>query len=314
MPKERAAIQLPETKRPFPKRRAAWGWLPAAAFHPANPQPEASAGFLVPFSKKGTSLVRRHNSPPQPVIPFPVLHPPYHTHPALSPSTHSSVLSPPKHQSALPQPQPSAGPLCREPLPPTKPSAHKRPVDRPVGLRVCRCRYRRRPLADLPKERAAIQLPGTKRPFPKRRAAWGWLPAAAFHPANPQPEASAGFLVPFSKKGTSFMRRHSSPTQPATLFPILRPHAARLMCRAPHSQPEIPFPRPSSPRRPPDAPHTSPPQPAILSPVLRPRNTPSPHHTVPSCPTSSRCLCAETSLPLSVAPFVQHFELPSKVC
>lgn len=126
---------------------------------------------------------------------------------------------------------------------PTKSSAHKRPVDRPVGLRVCRCRYRRRPLADVPKERAAIQLPGTKRPFPKRRAAWGWLPAAAFYPANPQPEASAGFLVPFSKKGTSFMRRHTSPTHPAILFPILRPHAARLMCRAPHSQPEIPFPR-----------------------------------------------------------------------
>ena len=90
------------------------------------------------------------------------------------------------------------------PSPPTKPSAHKRPVDRPVGLRVCRCRYRRRPLADVPKERAAIQLPETKRPFPKHRAAWGWLPAAAFHPANPQPEASAEFLVPFSKKGTSF--------------------------------------------------------------------------------------------------------------
>ena len=100
--------------------------------------------------------------------------------------------------------QPSARPLCRVPQPPTKPSAHKRPVDRPVGLRVCRCRYRRRPLADVPKERAAIQLPETKQPFPERRAAWGWLPAAAFHPANPQPEASAGFLVPFSKKGTSF--------------------------------------------------------------------------------------------------------------
>ena len=90
------------------------------------------------------------------------------------------------------------------PSPPTKLSAHKRPVDRPVGLRVCRCRYRRRPLADVPKERAAIQLPESKRPFPERRAAWGWLPAAAFYPANPQPEASAGFLVPFSKKGTSF--------------------------------------------------------------------------------------------------------------
>ena len=89
--------------------------------------------------------------------------------------------------------------------PPTKPSAHKRPVDRPVGLRVCRRRYRRRPLADVPKERAAIQLSESKRPFPKRRAAWGWLPAAAFHPANPQPEARAGFLVPFSKKGTSYM-------------------------------------------------------------------------------------------------------------
>ena len=101
--------------------------------------------------------------------------------------------------------QPNTRPLYRVPPPPTKLSAHKRPVDRPVGLRVCRRRYRRRPLADVPKERAAIQLPESKRPFPKRRAAWGWLPAAAFYPANPQPEASAGFLVPFSKKGTSYM-------------------------------------------------------------------------------------------------------------
>ena len=110
------------------------------------------------------------------------------------------------------------------PSPPTKPSAHKRPVDRPVGLRVCRCRYRRRPLADVPKECAAIRLPESKRSFPERRAAWGWLPAAAFHPANPQPEASAGFLVPFSKKGTSFMRRRTSPAHPAILFPALRPN------------------------------------------------------------------------------------------
>ena len=119
-------------------------------------------------------------------------------------STKPSALSPSKYRH--PHSHPSPVPDCHPARPslPAKPSAHKRPVDRPVGLRVCRCRYRRRPLADVPKERAAIQLPESKRPFPERRAAWGWLPAAAFYPANPQPEASAGFLVPFSKKGTSF--------------------------------------------------------------------------------------------------------------
>ena len=119
-------------------------------------------------------------------------------------STKPSALSPSKHRRPQSHPSPALGRYTVRPMLPTKSSAHKRPVDRPVGLRVCRCRYRRHPLADVPKERAAIQLPGTKRPFPKRRAAWGWLPAAAFHPANPQPEASAEFLVPFSKKGTSF--------------------------------------------------------------------------------------------------------------
>ena len=110
-----------------------------------------------------------------------------------------------RHWFTLPQPSPIPDRYTANPSLPAKPSAHKRPVDRPVGLRVCRRRYRRRPLADVPKDRAAIQLPESKRPFPERRAAWGWLPAAAFHPANPQPEASAGFLVPFSKKGTSYM-------------------------------------------------------------------------------------------------------------
>ena len=57
MPKHLAAIQLPRTKHPFPNPRAASGWLPAAAFHPANPQTEASAKFLVPFLKKARLFV-----------------------------------------------------------------------------------------------------------------------------------------------------------------------------------------------------------------------------------------------------------------
>ena len=122
-----------------------------------------------------------------------------------SPAPHQTIRAQTHALNGAAQLCPTANRQTANPSLPVKPSAHKRPVDRPVGLRVCRCRYRRRPLADVPKERAAIQLPGTKRPFPERRAAWGWLPAAAFHPANPKPEASAGFLVPFSKKGTSYM-------------------------------------------------------------------------------------------------------------
>ena len=151
----------------------------------------------------------------------------YPNPPSASPRMHGQQGIPPPpakpsalkrmHRMSLPSSAQAPDRYTTRPMLPTKSSAHKRPVDRPVGLRVCRCRYRRRPLADVPKERAAIQLPETKRPFPERRAAWGWLPAAAFHPANPQPEASAGFLVPFSKKGTSFMRRHNSPSQPAVL-------------------------------------------------------------------------------------------------
>ena len=96
---------------------------------------------------------------------------------------------------------------------PTKYPAHKRPVlDRAV------CGVAAIDIAAVlwlaPKHFAAIQLPRTKHPFPKPRAASGWLPAAAFHPANPQAEASAKFLVPFSKKGTSFRDGNARPRAP----------------------------------------------------------------------------------------------------
>ena len=192
----------PQRMAPAPRPRL-------SPYHPLYRRPSISARNLIPAQRQ---TARSRTTASQQIVravQHPLRFPPSQSCPApdrqtthSSPPIKPSALSPPKHQR--PQSHPSPAP-DRERLPPNKSSAHKRPVDRPVGLRVCRCRYRRRPLADVPKERAAIQLPGTKRPFPERRAAWGWLPAAAFHPANPQPEASAGFLVPFSKKGTSYM-------------------------------------------------------------------------------------------------------------
>ena len=163
---------------------------PAPGRYSANPSSPAKPSMLSP-PKHRLALPQSGLAPDR-----------YTTNPP--PLTKPSALSPSKYRHPHSHPSPALGRYTVRPMLPTKSSAHKRPVDRPVGLRVCRCRYRRRPLADVPKERAAIQLPESKRPFPERRAAWGWLPAAAFHPANPQPEASAGFLVPFSKKGTSF--------------------------------------------------------------------------------------------------------------
>ncbi len=208
--------------------------------------PLRSASFRSPSSSEQNHLlpsaIAVEASPP---LPKPC--PTADGHPVRPPASHQTIrsiavqASAPKYRRPQSHPSPATDRQTTCHCPPTKPSAHKRPVDRPVGLRVCRCRYRCRPLADVPKERAAIQLPESKRPFPERRAAWGWLAAAAFHPANPQPEASAGFLVPFSKKGTSYMRRHSSSTHPAILFPILRPHAIRdsTLC---YSFPAILFP------------------------------------------------------------------------
>ena len=121
-----------------------------------------------------------------------------------------------------PSPCPSGAPPNHEPMLPTKSPAHKRPVlDRAV------CGFAAIDIAAVlwlrPKHIAAIQLPRTKHPFPNPRAASGWLPAAAFHPANPQAEASAKFLVPFSKKGTSFRDGKARPRAPryaasATVF------------------------------------------------------------------------------------------------
>ena len=127
----------------------------------------------------------------------------------------------------------------------TKSPAHKRPVfDRAV------CGVAAIDIAAAlwlsPKRIAAIQLPRTKRSFPKPRAASGWLPAAAFHPANPQAEASAKFLVPFSKKGTSFRDGTPRPRAPrpaalATRSRLSAPHAmqrpprfipSRILCFA----------------------------------------------------------------------------------
>ena len=114
---------------------------------------------------------------------------------------------------------------------PTKSLAHKRPVlDRAV------CGVAAIDIAAMlwltPKHFAAIQLPRTKHPFPNPRAASGWLPAAAFHPANPQAEASAKFLVPFSKKGTSFRDGNTRPRTPR--YNSAR-HSSRLFCPAPYS-------------------------------------------------------------------------------
>ena len=121
-------------------------------------------------------------------------------------------------------------------------------------------------------------------------------PPDAPHTSPPQPE------IPFPRHSDST----SSPTPAVSVAPTNRPAILRFT---------IPIPSAADARRMEGkGEHNSPPQPAILFPVLRPHNTPSPHHTVPSCPTSSRCLCAETSLPLSFVPFVQYFELPSKAC
>ena len=116
----------------------------------------------------------------------------------------------------------------------TKSPAHKRPVfDRAV------CGFAAIDIAAVlwlsPKRIAAIQLPRTKRSFPKPRAASGWLPAAAFQPANPQTEASAKFLVPFSKKGTSFRDgaarprtpRYAAPAAASASAPLIPPGAGR---------------------------------------------------------------------------------------
>ena len=117
--------------------------------------------------------------------------------------------------------------------------AHKRPVlDRAV------CGFAAIDIAAVlwlaPKHFAAIQLPRTKHPFPKPRAASGWLPAAAFHPANPQTEASAKFLVPFSKKGTSFRDGNACPRNPrynsarySYAFRALAPRAIQRSLHAP---------------------------------------------------------------------------------
>ena len=107
------------------------------------------------------------------------------------------------HACRFPSPRPTCDSPNRERMLPAKSPAHKRPVlDRAV------CGFAAVDIAAVlwltPKHFAAIQLPRTNQPFPKPRAASGWLPAAAFHPANPQAEASAKFLVPFFKKGTSF--------------------------------------------------------------------------------------------------------------
>ena len=109
-----------------------------------------------------------------------------------------------------PSPCPTGAPPNREQIFLSHFPAHKRPVfDRAV------CGFAAVDIAAVlwlaPKHFAAIQLPRTKRSFPKPRAASGWLPAAAFHPANPQAEASAKFLVPFSKKGTSFRDGNARP-------------------------------------------------------------------------------------------------------
>ena len=167
---------------PAPRQSAhAWEEEHSPASQPSHPRLDTSIGWRCPSSA------------------------PYQTARSRAPASHQIIRAIAAQASVPTTPALPNGRLpSRAPLLPAKSSAHKRPVGRPVGLRVCRYRYRRRPLADVPKERAAIQLPETKRPFPERRAAWGWLPAAAFYPANPQPEASAGFLVPFSKKGTSF--------------------------------------------------------------------------------------------------------------
>ena len=109
--------------------------------------------------------------------------------------------------------------------------AHKRPVlDRAV------CGFAAIDIAAVlwlpPKHLATIQLPRTKLSFPNPRAASGWLPAAAFHPANPQAEASAKFLVPFSKKGTSFRDGNTRPRTPRYPAPAT---AHAFLCPAPYS-------------------------------------------------------------------------------
>ena len=114
----------------------------------------------------------------------------------------------------------------------TKSPAHKRPVfDRAV------CGFAAIDIAAVlwlsPKRIAAIQLPRTKRSFPKPRAASGWLPAAAFQPANPQAEASAKFLVPFFKKGTSFRDGNTRPRTPR--YPANATVYTPRVPRAPHS-------------------------------------------------------------------------------
>ena len=138
-PKHFAAIQLPRTKHPFPKPRAASGWLPAAAFHPANPQTEASAKFLVPFSKKGTSFrdgnARPHN--PRHAAPATRSHLPAPPRPApskarcgLRPQTNGAVNPRPTKGQRSPRtptaPCPSGDPPNREPIPPPRTIQNKR--------------------------------------------------------------------------------------------------------------------------------------------------------------------------------------------
>ena len=141
---------------------------------------------------------------------------------------------------------------------------HKRPVeDRAV------CGFAAVDIAAVlwlaPKHFAAIQLPRMKRSFPKPRAASGWLLAAAFHPTNPQAEASAKFLVPFSKKGTSFYDGTPRPRTPrhtanATVYTLRVPRtprhpalATRSRVPTPHATRAITAPAtatPSAPLRP----------------------------------------------------------------
>ena len=82
--------------------------------------------------------------------------------------------------------------------------AHKRPVfDRAV------CGFAAIDIAAVlwltPKHFAAIQLPRTKRSFPKPRAASGWLPAAAFIRQTRRPKPARSFWCLFLKKARLFV-------------------------------------------------------------------------------------------------------------